>query len=74
MNINTINNSIQPKRTIVTTFFVQQKLNPSRIYIVFLKITLYAVWDFMSLLKALQSKLTCTTTCGSPQPIHKLDI
>jgi hypothetical protein len=30
---------------------------------------MYSQWDFMSLLKALQSKLTCTTTpCSPPKP------
>jgi hypothetical protein len=59
MNIDTINNSIQPQRTIVTTFYKVKSIEDLHC---FLENHVYAVWDFMSLLKALQSKLTCTTT------------
>jgi hypothetical protein len=60
MNIETINNSIQPKELLLQ-HSLYKKLKPLKIYSVFLENHVYAVWDFMSLLKALQSKLTTTT-------------
>lgn len=66
MNIETINASIQPQRTILLNHPLYKKVNHIDDLHRFLESHVYAVWDFMSLLKALQSKLTCTTTPWLP--------
>lgn len=59
MNIQYINDSIAPEREILLTHPLYHKIQ--NIYDVqcFLQTHVYAVWDFMSLLKALQIQLTC---------------
>lgn len=71
MNINTINRSIRPQREQLLQHSLYGKVKTLDDLRHFLEGHVYAVWDFMSLLKALQAKLTCTTTpwmpVGSPQ-------
>lgn len=62
MNIDTINNSIQPQKELLLHHSLYNKVKSVEDLHCFLENHVYAVWDFMSLLKALQSKLTCTTT------------
>ncbi|RTZ00004.1 DUF3050 domain-containing protein [Flavobacterium sp. RSP49] len=62
MNIQTINNSIQPQKELLLHHPLYKKVKTIEDLQCFLENHIYAVWDFMSLLKALQSKLTCTTT------------
>jgi hypothetical protein len=62
MNIATINNSIQPQKELLLQHSLYKKVKTVEDLQCFLENHVYAVWDFMSLLKALQSKLTCTTT------------
>lgn len=62
MNIETINNSIQPQKELLLNHSLYKKVKTIEDLQCFLESHIYAVWDFMSLLKALQSKLTCTTT------------
>ncbi|MFV8366935.1 DUF3050 domain-containing protein [Flavobacterium sp. XS1P27] len=62
MNIETINNSIQPQKELLLQHSLYKKVKTIEDLQCFLENHVYAVWDFMSLLKALQSKLTCTTT------------
>ncbi|MFV8360414.1 DUF3050 domain-containing protein [Flavobacterium sp. LS1P3] len=62
MNIETINNSIQPQKELLLQHSLYKKVKTIDDLKCFLENHVYAVWDFMSLLKALQSKLTCTTT------------
>ena len=66
MNINTINNSIRPKRDLLLQHTLYNKVKTIDDLRHFLEGHVYAVWDFMSLLKALQAKLTCTTTPWLP--------
>lgn len=62
MNIATINNSIQPQKELLLQHSLYKKVKTVEDLKCFVENHVYAVWDFMSLLKALQSKLTCTTT------------
>lgn len=62
MNIETINNSIKPQKDLLLEHSLYEKIKTIDDLNSFLEGHVYAVWDFMSLLKALQSKLTCTTT------------
>ena len=62
MNISTINEKIQSQKEILLQHSLYEKVKTIDDLQKFLENHVYAVWDFMSLLKALQSKLTCTTT------------
>lgn len=66
MNIETINNSIQSHKETLLQHPLYSKVQSIEDLHRFLESHVYAVWDFMSLLKALQSKLTCTTTPWFP--------
>ncbi|MBQ0116642.1 MAG: DUF3050 domain-containing protein [Flavobacterium sp.] len=61
-NIQRINTLIQPQKDILLQHPLYSKISNLEDLHHFLEGHVYAVWDFMSLLKALQSKLTCTTT------------
>ena len=62
MNISVINQKIQSQKDILLQHPLYEKVKTVEDLHQFLESHVYAVWDFMSLLKALQSKLTCTTT------------
>ncbi|MGO4819823.1 MULTISPECIES: DUF3050 domain-containing protein [unclassified Flavobacterium] len=62
MNIQHINNQIQPQKDALLQHPLYKKVKTIEDLQCFLENHVYAVWDFMSLLKALQAKLTCTTT------------
>lgn len=62
MTIQNINNKIQPQKEALLQHPLYKKVKTVHDLRCFLENHVYAVWDFMSLLKALQAKLTCTTT------------
>jgi pyrroloquinoline quinone (PQQ) biosynthesis protein C len=61
MTIESINRSIQPQKDVLLQHPLYAKIQTIEDLHEFLQNHVYAVWDFMSLLKALQAKLTCTT-------------
>ena len=69
MDIKKINKSIQVQKNALLQHSLYEKVKTIEDLHCFLESHVYAVWDFMSLLKALQSKLTCTTT---PWSLHKI--
>lgn len=62
MSIQSINNNIQSQKDILLNHPLYSQIKTIEDLQSFLEIHVYAVWDFMSLLKALQQKLTCTVT------------
>ncbi|MES2812162.1 MAG: DUF3050 domain-containing protein [Bacteroidota bacterium] len=62
MTIQHINTKIQPQKDKLLNHSLYAQIKSIDDLHYFLESHVYAVWDFMSLLKALQQKLTCTTT------------
>lgn len=70
MTIQTINQQIQPQKDILLNHPLYKQIQNLNDLRHFMEGHVYAVWDFMSLLKALQMRLTCTATpwIASPDP------
>lgn len=66
MNIQAINSSIQAQKEQLLQHTLYNRVKSVEDLKFFLETHVYAVWDFMSLLKALQSKLTCVHTPWMP--------
>lgn len=66
MNTSTINSRLRPQKELLLQHSLYGKVKTIDDLKHFLEGHVYAVWDFMSLLKALQAKLTCTTTPWLP--------
>ena len=61
-----INKNIQPYKEKIVNHQLYKKMNSVDDVAVLMEHHVYAVWDFMSLLKALQSILTCTSPPWKP--------
>ena len=66
MQISDINGALQPLKGRLLQHPLYDKIRTLDDLHCFLEHHVYAVWDFMSLLKALQQQLTCTTTPWLP--------
>ena len=64
--ITEINNTIQPYKDEIINHLLYKKLTSLKDIAILMETHVYAVWDFMSLLKSLQSILTCTSSPWKP--------
>ena len=67
MNINHIENKIKPLRDKLLNHKLYSRISKIDDLQLFTENHIYAVWDFMSLLKSLQSILTCTSSPWKPK-------
>ena len=61
-----INSDIQQYKDEIVNHSLYRKLNSVKDIAILMEYHVYAVWDFMSLLKALQYNLTCTSSPWKP--------
>ena len=61
-NIRRIQENLEPLQKILIKHDLYKNINTIEDIQTFMQMHIYAVWDFMSLLKALQNELTCTRT------------
>lgn len=66
-HINKLQQSIEPLRQQIINHKVYSAITELEDLRVFMQYHIFAVWDFMSLLKALQNNLTCTTVPWFPK-------
>lgn len=64
--IQKIKQSIEPLRQEIINHPVYTQINSIDDLKIFMRFHIYAVWDFMSLLKTLQNQLTCTAVPWFP--------
>ena len=64
--------SIEPLRTKLANHPLYNKINSREKLQTFMQHHVYAVWDFMSLLKYLQNNLTCTQAPWTPKSTAEL--
>lgn len=62
-----IERALQPYKTHLNNHPLYERLRSIEDIRLFMETHVYAVWDFMSLLKALQTQLTCTDTPWAPK-------
>ncbi len=65
-NIQKLQQTIEPLRQQIISHKVYKLITNIEDLAIFMNHHIYAVWDFMSLLKALQQNLTCTTVPWFP--------
>jgi len=68
--IQTLEKAIQPLRHNLQEHPIYQSLNSLKDVAIFMELHVYAVWDFMSLLKSLQQQLTCVSLPWMAQKIQ----
>ena len=66
-----INNAIQPYKDDIINHTLYKKLNSAEDIATLMQTHVYAVWDFMSLLKKLQLQLTCVSIPWKPKCFQK---
>jgi hypothetical protein len=66
-HIEKLQQQIEPLRQQIINHKVYSVINDIEDLRVFMQYHVYAVWDFMSLLKSLQNNLTCTSTPWFPK-------
>ena len=71
-NIRNVIEQIQPLRDKLKNHELYESLKSIDDIKIFMETHVYAVWDFMSLLKALQNLLTCTKIPWTPNQIQNL--
>ncbi len=69
-----IRRTIEPLRQEIINHKVYSLINGVEDLRIFMQYHVFAVWDFMSLLKALQNNLTCTSVPWFPRGTPTQDI
>ena len=72
--IEKLENDLKETRSVLVSHPLYQALNSKEKLIIFMEDHVFAVWDFMSLIKALQRNLTCVNVPWTPNSNNFSDV